>query len=250
MSEPRIVTADVETSPNLADVWGLFDQNISLAQLRESTQVISWAAKIHGNSRVEFRSDFHDGHQAMIERLWEVIDEADVLVTYNGVTFDMKHIKREFLEARLPPPSPVLHVDLLKVVRSNFRFPSNKLDYVSKRLGLPGKVKHEGHALWTACMAGDEKAWSRMRKYNKFDVVLTEQLYDILRPWVQGHPHVGLFTGVSDSCPNCGSTDRQRRGYAYTPAAAFQQYRCSNCGKWHRDTKSIPELRQTTRAVA
>src|SRR5690242_13408889 len=143
----KALVIDIETSPNLAHVWGLFNQNVSINQLRESTQVICWAAKWVGKPGVLFASDHHDGHEVVVQQAWELIDEADSLVTYNGANFDTKHLNREFLLAGLAPPSPVLQIDLLRTMRKQFRFTSNKLDHVSQQLGVGKKVKHEGHEL-------------------------------------------------------------------------------------------------------
>lgn len=231
----RVLTLDIETSPNVADVWSLWQQNVGLAQLHETSRVICWAARWRGEKRVEFRSEFHDGHEAMVERAHALLDEADVLVTYNGKRFDTPNLRREFLLAGMAPPAPFAEVDLYQVVKSRFRFPSNKLDHVAQSLGVGAKVKHEGHALWTACLAGDPKAWARMAKYNKQDVVITEKVYDLLLPWIARHPHVGLRDGIEgDSCQRCGGVSLQKRGFAYTPAGVYQQAKCNGCGSWSR----------------
>ena len=231
----KTLIIDIETSPNLAHVWSLWNQNVGLAQLRESTRVISFAAKWYGDKKVLFYSDHHDGHEAMIERAHVLLDEADAIVHFNGKSFDMKHLKREFAEAGMLPPSPWRDIDLLLAVKKQFRFPSNKLQYVSTALGLEGKVQHSGHDLWVRCLAGDEKAWAVMRKYNKQDVVLTEKLYDRLLPWIDAHPHRGLFTdGETPVCGNCGSDQLQRRGYAVTLMSTYPRYQCQKCGRWSR----------------
>jgi len=68
----------------------------------------------------------------MLDDLHALMDEADVVCGWNSTTFDHKHIKREFLEAGMLPPSPTKDLDLMRVVKSQFRFPSNKLDYVAQ----------------------------------------------------------------------------------------------------------------------
>lgn len=239
---PKILTLDIETSPALAHVWSLWNNNVSLSQLRQATQVIAFAAKWYGQSKVEFRSDFHDGHEAMVERACALINEADIVVHYNGTKFDMPHLRREFLLASLPPHKPVLEVDLLKVAKGRFRFISNKLDHVSRELGLGGKVSHTGHDLWVRCLAGDAKAWALMKRYNIGDVRLTEQLYDRLRPWVSNHPHMGLFLGEENCCNRCGSTDLERRGFHHTPVSSYQQYRCRECGGWSRGKTAVARV--------
>lgn len=237
-THPRILTIDIETSPNLADVWGLWNQNIGISQLRQSTRVLCFAAKWHHEKQVIFKSEFHDGYSAMVQAAWDLLDEADVLVHYNGNSFDVPHLKREFVLAGLTPPAPFDNIDLLRKVKKEFKFPSNKLDYVAMQILGKRKVKHEGHELWTKCLAGDEKAWARMRRYNIQDVRLTERLYDAILPWIGGHPHVGLYRDPSvNSCSNCGSDDLKPRGLAYTKISAYQRYRCEGCGKWSRGAR-------------
>jgi len=234
----KLLTLDIETSPNLAHVWGLFKQNVSLNQLIESTRVISFAAKWHGSKKVLFYSDFHNGHAAMIQAAFDLVSEADAVIHYNGKGFDMKHLHGEFALARLGPPKPYKNIDLLLAVRNKFRFVSNKLDYVTQVFGLEGKVHHEGHTLWVKCLLDDPKAWAMMRKYNRMDVIQTEKLFDILRPWINGLPNPSLYADSdTPSCERCGGTSLQRRGFAYTQLGAFQQFQCQTCKSWSRSAR-------------
>jgi predicted RNA-binding Zn-ribbon protein involved in translation (DUF1610 family) len=150
----------------------------------------------------------------------------------------MPTINKEFVLNSFSPPSPYKQIDLLRVVRSNFRFPSNKLDYVSQRLGLGEKVQHEGMALWTKCMKGDNDAWERMQEYNIQDVVLLESLYNKLLPWIKTHPNRNLFS-ESAVCPTCGGSSIQKRGQAISLSGTYQRYQCRDCGSWSQGTKSL-----------
>ena len=181
----KILVIDIETRPNLAHVWGLWDQRVGLNQIVEVGTVICFAAKWHKSSKVEFASDYHDGHDAMVKRAWTLLDDADAVVHYNGKAFDMKHLQREFLLAGLPPPSPWVDIDLLLTVRQQFKFASNKLDHIASELGIGTKMAHEGFDLWRKCMADDKAAWGRMKRYNVQDVRLTETLYDRLMSWIK-----------------------------------------------------------------
>lgn len=238
----RTLLIDIETSPLLADVWGLWQNNVSLNQLHESSRMLCFAAKWLGEPYVEFWSEYHDGPGLMVDKAWSLLNEADVVMHYNGRRFDVPHLNREFLLAGLLPPSPFKHIDLLDTAKKVFKFPSNKLEYVSKALGLKGKVHHEGHALWTKVMAGDEAAWKRMETYNKRDVVLLEQLYKKLRPWITSHPSHAAFEG-EHVCPRCGSDRLRKEGYAYTGQAKRQRYQCRKCGGWSQGTGSVSLVR-------
>jgi len=161
------------------------------------------------------------------------------VVHYNGTKFDIPTLNKEFLLHRYSPPSPYKQIDLLRVVRSQFRFPSNKLDYVAQRLGLGQKHAHEGHELWVKCMNGDKDAWKRMADYNIQDVILLEDLYNTLLPWIKNHPNWGLYNDGKPMCPNCGSPFFKRNGYAYAQETKYQRYKCNSCGHPFRGKKPI-----------
>lgn len=225
-------------------MWGLFKQNISIGQVKVPGEVISFAAKWAGEKKVFFYSDFHDGHEVMIQAAWDLLNEADTVTGFNSQMFDMPHLNREFVLAGLTPPSPYKNIDLYLVIRKQFKFLSNKLDYVAQQFGLGAKTSHSGFQLWVDCMAQDPEAWRLMKKYNIQDILLTEKLYDRVRPWILNHPAVGLYddNGTAVSCPNCGGKELEKRGFAYTAVSTFQRFVCKGCGKWSRATKRLDSV--------
>ena len=234
----KILLLDIESSPNTAHVWGLWQQNVSINQLMESSYVLCYAAKWYGEKEVMFDSVHKSRPKTMLKGIHGLLNDADAVVHYNGTKFDIPTLNKEFLLHSFNPPSPYKQIDLLRVVRSNFRFPSNKLDYVAQRLNLGKKHEHEGHELWVKCMNGDKDAWKRMEKYNIQDVVLLENLYGHLLPWIKSHPNHNLFAD-GHSCPNCGSASLQRRGTAISATGTYQRYQCRSCGTWSQSTKTV-----------
>lgn len=230
----KILFLDLETSPNLAHVWGLWDQNIAITQIERSTEVLCWGARWLGSDKVIFKSVHHHGKEAMLDELHKVMDEADVLIGWNSAAFDSKHIKREFIENGYLPPSPWIELDLMKVVRSQFKFPSNKLDYVAQKLGVGAKVQHSGFQLWLDCMAGIPKAWKMMKEYQIQDVNLLLDLYDILLPWIKNHPHVGASEGKPTACRNCGHEKLKPNGSQTSGAGRYKKYLCEACNTHHK----------------
>ena len=198
--------------------------------------MISVAAKWHGQRDVFFYSDHHDGHDEMIRQIWKLVDEADVVIGYNSRGFDMKLLAREWVVAGFPPPSPYRDVDLFRVVKGRFRFPSNKLAHVLDELGLDGKAETGGFGLWKACLEGDSKAWATMKRYNVADVKRTEELYDRLVPWLPASaPNAGIYVDADvPVCPKCGSADVIRWGTTETNAGRYQRFKCNSCGGYSR----------------
>ena len=239
----KTLIIDIETRPSLGYVWRMYNNDLGLNQVESFTDMMCFAAKWHGDKKVHFYSTHHHGQDAMIHQAWKLLDEADAVVHFNGTSFDIPHLNREFLLAGLTPPSPYKEIDLLRTAKRRFRFFSNKLAHITEQLQLSGKLSHTGFQMWKDAIAGDERAWSLFRRYNIQDVRTTEELYDRLLPWISNHPHVGLYDGVEgDSCQRCGGQDLERRGFAYTPLGKFQQFRCRKCGGWSRGNNTLASV--------
>jgi hypothetical protein len=244
----KILLLDIETAPNLVHVWGLYDQNVAINQIQAAGYVLCWCAKWLGDPELMFDSVHQSRPKTMLKRIHKLLDQADAVVTYNGIRFDLPTLNKEFVTHELDPPAPYKQIDLLRTARGQFRFPSNKLDYVAQALDLGHKVRHKGHSLWVECMAGDDEAWRQMEKYNKQDVVLLEKVYLRLLPWIKGHPNHGVYDepGIP-VCPTCGHHHLQRRGFARTIANVYARYQCMNCGTWTREPFS--ELTREDRGI-
>ena len=228
----KILLLDIETSPVIAHVWGLWQQNVGLSQIVKSGEVLCWAAKWVGESEIYFAKQHHSTTKKMLVKLHKLLDVADAVVTYNGSKFDLPILNGEFAKLGLHPPAPAKSIDLLSVVKSKFRFPSNKLAYVAPALGVGNKMGNSGHELWVKCMAGDEEAWREMESYNIQDTILLEGLFEKLRPWIKGIIPPADTDGYS--CRSCGSSHLQNRGYSVTSVSKFQRYQCQDCGSWGR----------------
>jgi hypothetical protein len=100
-------------------------------------------------------------------------------------------------------------------------FLSNKLAFIGPLLTGEGKVKHEGHELWTRVMAGDPKAQAKMQRYCSQDVRLLEQVYDRCLPYIRNHPHMAMTPALA--CGACGS-------HSSRAAASGAPRQCSSSG--------------------
>jgi DNA polymerase elongation subunit (family B) len=241
----RVLFFDIETMPHEVYTWGLWDQNVSISQIIRPGQVFAFAAKWLGEKEVSFYSDHEHGHAGMIQFAHAMLSQADIVVTYNGISFDIPHMQREFLLAGLNPPKPYKQIDLMRVAKRQFKFASNKLDFLSQQLGLGRKTSHEGFELWVKCMADDAKAWAKMGTYAKQDVKLTEKLYHYLLPWLVNVPHIGQMDGAEHSCWACGGTKLTRDGTAYANVTSYRLYSCDKCGAWVRGSTKLQEATTT-----
>lgn len=236
----KILDLDIETAPNICYTWGLFNQNVSLDQIVKSGHTLCWAAKWRGSNKTMFKSVYHDSEEEMINTIHSLLDEADVIVHYNGRKFDIPILNKEFVKNGLVPPSTYQQVDLLETARRNFRFTSNKLDYVSQFLGLEAKLEHKGMRLWVGCLDGDKASWETMKSYNIQDVKLLQKLYDRLLPWINNHPNLALYTDSEEPvCTNCGSVHVIKNGIEPLKTQSYQRYKCKDCGTNIRGRSTI-----------
>lgn len=226
----NILTLDIETRPALSYHWGMYDQTIHPVQNVEMDGVLCFAAKWYDRKSVMFHADWTDGHVGMIEAAHDLLTRADIVYTWNGDKFDLKHLNREFLLAGLGLPAPYRSMDLLKTSRKQFKFMSHKLDEVAKAVGVGRKIPHTGMELWKRCLAGDPKAQALMARYNKNDVRLTEDVADVFRGYTTNHVPLSLWAADGQVCPTCGSADVTPAGWHRTNLTMFAAYKCGSCG--------------------
>lgn len=251
MTAPRILLIDFETFPNVAYVWGAYEQNA--IEMKEDWYILSAAWRWLGTGPVfakglcDYRgyTGGNSTERALLKDIHRLMDEADIIVAHNGVDFDVKVANTRFIAHGFAPPSPYKVVDTKRAIRQVARFSSNKLDWLCKQLGLGRKVEHEGFPLWKSCAAGDAKAWRKMLRYNKHDVRLLDDLYRLIAPWIR-QPSATVFSG-EEHCvnPTCRSTDLQSRGSYRAVSRTYRRFVCARCGKWGRSVIAERKPRAT-----
>ena len=87
--KPRLLKIDVETRPHKGYFWKMFDENISLDQLEEPSQIICFAAQWHGEKKVTFGAAWNGGRRKMLTKLRAMLEEADAVISFNGDHFDL-----------------------------------------------------------------------------------------------------------------------------------------------------------------
>lgn len=236
--DSKILLIDIETAPMLAMVWGTRKQYINHEWIVENGYILCWSAKWLDSDEWIFRKFVKGKPLEMLQPIHDLLDEAQVVVHYNGKKFDVPTLNREFLLHNLPPPSPYKQVDCLQTFWDTFAFPVNKLDYIAQILGIGKKLEKEGPQFWKDCMENEPQAWKKMEEYNRHDVVLLEGVYRRILPWIKKHPNRSALTGLP-VCPSCGSFDFNPAGTYTANQLSYEQYKCVGCGVHFRGTKTI-----------
>lgn len=223
---------DIENTPLISYTWGLYEQNV--VAVHKDWELLSVAYSWHG-SRSPIKVIDREGQatdRRLTQKLWELLNHADVVVAHNAAEFDVKKAMAKFAEHHLGPPAPFKVIDTLKIARSQFKFTSNKLDDLAKLGKISRKLPNVGIEMWLGCMAGKASSWMQMRKYNKQDIVVLREVYEWLAPFAKSLPNAAIGKGVV--CPRCGGMKLHRRGTVRSVAASYAQYQCVKCGGWTR----------------
>lgn len=251
----KVLILDIETAPMMAYVWRMWKENVGVEQIAGDWHLLSFAAKWVGEPGVIYQDQRNaenvEDDAPLLITLWELLDEADVVVAHNGRKFDIPKIRARMVLSGMIPYSPCKVVDTLDIAKREFAFSSNKLAYLSERLSRATKLDHgkfPGFKLWKECLAGNPEAWQEMEDYNVVDVLALEEVYLTLRAWDTRHPRINH---EAHSCPKCGGAT-QRRGTVRTAAGLeYARYRCNDCGGWSRATTSVtPKEDRRTRLVS
>lgn len=191
--QPKELYFDIETSYLQVAVPELKvrSQYISPEAILSPSFVICWSAGWIGEKRIYTAAVTPAQAKAcddskVIKPLWDLLNEADVVIGHNADRFDIKKVNYRFLLHGLEPPEAYKTTDTLKVARKYFAAESNKMDYLSMRLG--GLRKHKMDlGDWLDCMRGDKKAIDKMQRYNKGDVAEGKGIYEKMIAWIPVH---------------------------------------------------------------
>lgn len=255
----KILLFDIETAPLRAYLWNVWNQNVQPIQIISDWFCLGWSAKWLFEEKVysgilKPKEAIEQDDKRIMKGLWGLLNKADIVITQNGIKFDVPKVNTRFLIHGFTPPLPYLHIDLYKVAKSSFSFTYNKQDFISEKLGNRKKLDNGGFERWANCMKGDPTALKEMEKYNVGDVFGLEENYLDMRPWIKPHPNVALYImDKNQRCVSCGSKDLTQEGQYATSVNIYEAHRCNNCGAVSRKrkaNKSVAEREYLLTSVA
>lgn len=262
----RVVTLDIERIPGRArvrhsgltvegDFWDLSGWKHVIGRRIHADDVIEWprticaAWKFYDEDEVQFAAEWEvGGYAGFMARVWEAVDQADALVGHNAASFDGKHLEGGWAMLGMPSPSPYKVIDTLKVARRSFAMESNTLDSLAKRLGVDAKTDKYSPVVAKAAVAGDKAAQEKLAEYNRGDIVASEAVFDRLRPYAKGLPHMGMWVDDENACPNCGETMKPTGKRVHANVQAYGGMTCPSCGAHGRSTIKLKSPTRTRQA--
>ncbi|OMC55402.1 hypothetical protein A5747_13495 [Mycobacterium sp. IS-836] len=253
----KILTVDIETQRGIAGVFDRFSNYIHEDRILVPTRILCFAAKWRGEDKTIFKAawdedeNYHvipEQYEAMLQVAFDLLDEADFVVTFNGDVFDLQWFQAEFRRLWGRRPAPYRSIDLKKISKKNFSrgLMSQSLNWSARHVLHDEKVKHGGTDLWDDIRYGNRAtrraAQRTMKQYNIHDVKITEDLFENDLPWIG--ENFALYEDTAGDgeirCTQCSrpESEMQRRGYQYTTSYKYPRYLCP-CGKWNKGRRML-----------
>ena len=224
---------DIETSPNIGFFWSPgWKVNLTYENIIHERAIICICYKWAGAKTISsLRCDTRQNDKAMLKKFLPIMNQADEVVAHNGDRFDITWLRTSCLFHKIPMVPDYISIDTLKLARGRFRFNSNRLDYISKYLGLEGKARAPFDLWRRIVLEKDPASMNRLVRYCKRDVALLEQVWDRINTYV---PPRSSAAEYASQCPECGSehtiVNKRRRTAAGYIRISFL---CNSCGKYH-----------------
>lgn len=226
---------DIETSYYQGWFWRPARKTtITYDQIHKHSAIICVCWKFEGNNTVHSLKWDKGNDKDLCKEFSKVLMEADEVIGHNGDNFDLKWIRTRLLFHGAKSLPEFKSIDTLKISRSKFKFPSNKLNDIARYLGIGQKIETGGIELWhKVILLNCKRAMSNMIKYCKGDVLLLESVYDKLSGFAPAKTHVAVKNGGDKAdCPYCGSDQTRIKDRVVSVAGTIKIRMSCKCGKF------------------
>jgi uncharacterized protein YprB with RNaseH-like and TPR domain len=173
--QERTCILDLETS-NLDAPFGL---------------LLCWGIKEYGTDVIKQGSITKqwtkDLDRSLVRDCIDELNKYAVVITYNGTFFDLRWLRAKALHYNLdfPPYGALRHIDLYFIVRNRLKIGRNSLENACNYLGIQGKTRIEWEHWLLAVSQADKKSIEDILDHNKKDLIITEKLFDVLKPYAK-----------------------------------------------------------------
>lgn len=245
MSKPKIVTFDLETIWNINE-WAREDRAFAMSNYYGRTMkadinsILCFGYQILGEKAKNVsvwdfpqrkRKDLNDDY-AVCKAAYEILKDADAIITHNGKNFDLPFLKTRLKKNKLPAlPPRIVHIDTKEIAAREYSLFSNRLSDLAEFLGVGSKLSTSGKKLWTRIFNGDKKAEHEMDRYNIRDVSVTTKCALAMRDITSIWPNHNIDSKIP-VCRACNSKRLNKHGYLYTATTKRQRYECLDCGTY------------------
>lgn len=231
--DKKVLLWDIERFPGVYYGWSQFDPPFN--QKEKSTMSLicyKWLGedKVHTIRLSKLQHTRNPRNEKpIIRKMLKVINQADVLVGYNGDKFDWKKFNSAVIKYGLQPAKKPKLVDPMKMIKREASFDSHRLGDICAELGVHMKVETEKNLFIKSMF--DFKKYLDLADYCAHDVLALEDLFKKILPYSTPIINAAGINKIAKACASCGSENLFKFGtYILNNGSETQRYRCKDCG--------------------
>lgn len=229
---------DIESSQLIAKLWRVGKVRwIDYGRIIKDKKIICVSYKWQFEDKVHtIIWDQNQNDKQLLKKFIKILGEADEIVAHNGDRFDIKEIRTRAIQEGLLMFPHYRSFDTLKKARKYFNFHSNKLDYLGEIFQVGRKLDHEGIELWDQVESGNAQALKKMVQYCEQDVLLLEDVFHFLSPYVDHNTNYAvLLKKEKYNCPHCAGENVEFHHTDTTPKGWVHRWmKCKGCKKQYK----------------
>jgi uncharacterized protein YprB with RNaseH-like and TPR domain len=178
--------------------------------------------------------------KGLVEAFSHVYNSADYVVAHYGMYYDIPMLQTRLLKHRCKPLDPRKPlVDTWWVARKTFKLHNNRLGTLAQFLNLEHQKTPLTPEDWIHAAHGNKKSLKYIVEHCKFDVLVLEDCFKAMRPFMKNEPIRGLFVdNAYGTCVSCGSPKLHSNGFRVGRTRRARRLQCQSCGKWQQEQAS------------
>ena len=187
--------------------------------------------QVHIISISDYRAWLSDpsNDKGVVRDFAKVFEQAEIVVGYYSKGFDVKFLNARLMTYGFNCLPPVPHVDLYFAAKRSFALSRKSMANVGYHLRVPDKKTPLEGREWVKASTGNLNALKGVIRHCKADIIVTEKLYEKMRPLIRQHPPVTK----DEACDTCGHTNFTKP-VIYLANTKKNKYRmrCKVCNSW------------------
>lgn len=140
----------------------------------------------------------------LVEVMSRLVSEVHMVIGHNAKKFDISKLYTYMMKHGVKPTRRPPVYDTMIAAKRIGKFESNSLDDIAHYFGIRRKIAGGmGFDIGIPALCRDEASWDHIISYGDNDVVMTEEVYLMMRPYSVGNLHPNMAMWFSDNKPRC-----------------------------------------------
>ena len=229
---------DIETSFVQGWFWRTgWKQRVGVHQVRVDKKIICICYKWqHEDTVHSLQWDKNQDDKILLQKFIQVLGDSDEAIGHNIDKFDLPEIRTRCIKQDILMFPTYRTLDTYKKAKKYFQFESNALNYIGKVLGVGQKIATTKD-LWEAVIYDkSKKALKEMVAYCKQDVILSEDVFTAMMPYIDHNTNFAVLKGKDKwHCPECSGEHVSLSHTDTTPMGYVKRHmKCHDCKKFFK----------------